>query len=126
MQTREQILSQLVPITRMEPSEVFGGELKLQELPRAAFRQASRAAALDGNRIDVDKWNGGLFCAGVVDADGAPLFTLDELLSWPHRAAVWNEIGRIAELLLNISEVGREALTKSDPETDPGAGPGPD
>lgn len=113
--TKEKILLKLARRERQEPSEVFGGELTLRELTRAEFRAIREAATLPDGLIDVDRWNGGLFCAGTIDGKGEPLFTLDELLALPQRGDLWDEIKRIADCILDFNQIGNEALKKTSP-----------
>lgn len=110
MLTRDLILAQMTRRTKVEPSAVFGGDVTIRELLRSEFR-AVRAAATAGDRLlDTDLWNAGIFAAAVVDTTGAPLFQADELLTWPDRSAVWNEVLRIAKAALDLSEVGPDFL----------------
>ena len=60
--------------------------------------------------LDVDAFNGGIFAAAVVGDDGEPLFKLAEVLAFPQRPDVWDEIQRIATIVIDLSEVGPEAL----------------
>jgi hypothetical protein len=118
MLTKEQILTKTALQTRSEPSELFGGELCLQELARGTFRAVVRAARLnddeDSATVDTDKWNGGIFAALVVDPETKqPLFTTEEVLAMANRADVWDEILRVATIGLNFSEIGQEALKKT-------------
>jgi hypothetical protein len=114
---KDQILSKVALRTIAEPSALFGGDLCLQELSRAAFRataQAARIANAEDGTVDTDRWNGGLFAAIVVDeATKQPLFTLDDVLAMANRADVWDEILRVATIGLNFSEVGQDALKKT-------------
>lgn len=122
MLTRDAILSQMQRRITTEHSDVFGGDLRLRELSRAEYRAAERDAttqqrSADGRvLVDGPRWNAGVFAAGVIDADGAPLFTPDEVLAWPERTPVWLEVLRVATLILELSEVGPEALKA--PSTD--------
>lgn len=110
--TKEKILARLLRREHVEPSELFGGELTIRELTRSEFRAIREAALRPGGMLDVDCWNGGLFAAGVLAGNGEPLFTLDELLSMPHREDLWDEIGRFATLILDFNEIGKAALAK--------------
>jgi hypothetical protein len=118
--SKEQIIGRLARIERDEPSAVFGGDLRIRELTRAEYRTVARGADLGENRLDLDRWNAGLFVAGVINGNSEPMFALDEVLAWPQRDTIWTEVQRIAEAILNLSEVGPEALTKSSPTTDNG------
>jgi hypothetical protein len=118
--TKEKILARLLRREHSESSELFGGELTIRELTRAEFRAIREAAQISSGMLDVDKWNGGLFCAGVLDGKGQPMFTLDELMMLPQRDDLWDEVRRVAELVLNFNEVGAEHLKKKSdisPET---------
>jgi len=114
--SKDAILATITRITREETSALFGGALLLQELTRAEYRAIARAADMGGDQINIDHWNGGIFAAGVIDGtSSAPLFTLDEVLTWPQRGALWDEIRRIAAVILDLSEVGNGPLeTPSD------------
>ena len=107
MLTRDAILAQMARRTKVIASDVFGGALRIQELLRSEYRTTERAAA-DAKSVDV--WNAGIFATAVIDADSKPLFSADEVLLWPERSAVWNEVLRIAQAALDLSEVGSEAL----------------
>lgn len=109
MLTRDAILAQMQRRTKVEPSAVFGGDVTIRELLRSEFRTV-RAAAFTNGPFDTDLWNAGIFAAAVVDANGAPLFQADELLLWPDRSAVWDEVLRIAKAALDLSEVGPDFL----------------
>lgn len=66
---------------------------------------------------DADRWHAALFAAMVVDPETKePIFDRDQILTWPNRIELWNEVRRIAQMGLDLSEVGAEALRKSDPE----------
>jgi len=135
--TKETARAHLALAERDEPSEVFGGVLRLRELTRAQFRACRRDADL-GERayltrvgdqtvritIDADRYNAGLFAAGVIDpTTGEPIWGgVDEMLALPRRATVWDEILRIANLLLDLSEVGPGALKSGSPADDAGRG----
>ncbi len=108
MMDKAAFLAKLVLIERTEESDLFG-PLQLRELTRATFRAIAQHAATGDDKIDIDKWNGGIFAAGVVE-NGAPAFTLDEILIWPHRDELWDEIRRVASAILSLSEVGPEHL----------------
>lgn len=107
MLTRDAILAQMARRTKVIASDVLGGDLRIQELLRSEYRATERAAA-DAKSVDV--WNAGIFATAVIDADSKPLFSADEVLLWPERSAVWNEVLRIAQAALDLSEVGSEAL----------------
>ena len=107
MLTRDAILAQMARRTKVIASDVFGGDLRIQELLRSEYRATERAAA-DAKSVDV--WNAGIFAIAVIDADSKPLFSADEVLLWPERSALWGEVLRIAQAALDLSEVGSEAL----------------
>lgn len=107
MLTRDAILAQMARRTKVIASDVFGGDLRIQELLRSEYRATERAAA-DAKSVDV--WNAGIFAIAVIDADSKPLFSADEVLLWPERSTVWGEVLRIAQAALDLSEVGSEAL----------------
>lgn len=121
--TRDSILARAARLTREEPSEFFGGSLLLRELSRVDYRIAATAAQGTGD-LSNELWWAALFAAGVIGADGEPMFGTDEVLAWKKDADLWNEIIRVADLVLHLSEVGADALTKSGAEPDTGRGPG--
>lgn len=66
---------------------------------------------------DADRWHAALFAALVVDPETKePIFDRDHILTWPNRVELWNEVRRIAQVGLDLSEVGAEALHKSSVE----------
>ena len=126
MLSKDQILSALSRRTKTIPSEIFGGELCIREHTRAEYRAITQAAdrgkdAEGQALVDTDRWNGGLFANAVIDAaTGTPLFTVDEVLAFPERNAVWGEIRRIAQESLELSEVGPAALKSGSDAADQG------
>jgi len=124
--SKDQILSHVTRRTKTVQSDVFGGDLCIREHTRAEYRAIAQSAdkGKDENGqalIDTDRWNGGLFANAVIDAaTGAPLFTVDEVLTFPERSAVWGEVRRIAQESLDLSEVGPPALFPGDPTPDLG------
>jgi len=126
MLSKDQILSQVARRTKTIPSDIFGGELCIREHTRAEYRAVMGAADRgkdDAGQalIDTDRWNGGLFANAVIDAStGMPLFTVDEVLAFPERTAVWAEVRRIAQESLDLSEVGQPALFPGDSALDQG------
>lgn len=120
MLTKNHILTSVARRTTVLASPVFGGDIHMQELLRSAWRDASRAADLGNDLIDLDVWHAHLFAALVVDADGTPMFTAADVLAWPKRDAVWSEIRRVANEGLALSEVGPEAVKSGDSAADAG------
>ena len=105
------ILAAVTRMEREEPSDEFGGALLLHELTRAEYRAIARAADMGDGKINVDQWNGGIFAAGVIDPETKePMFTIDEILAWPQRAVLWDEITRVATVILDLSAVGPAPL----------------
>lgn len=109
MLTRDSILAQMQRRTKVEASAVFGGDLRVRELLRSEYRAAQTTAQAD-TVMPVDRFNATIFAAAVVDEAGAPLFTADDVLQWPERTELWDEVLRIAQFALDLSEVGPEAL----------------
>ena len=65
---------------------------------------------------DADRWNVAIFAAGAVDPEThQPLFARDDVLTWPDRGDIWREIARLAQAILDLSEVGQAALKSGDP-----------
>lgn len=63
--------------------------------------------------VDANRWNAALLAAGLIDqATGQPLFTADEILSWPARDDLWLEVGRLAQCVYDLSEIGEAHLKK--------------
>lgn len=113
--TKEEVLLAARRATWDAESPLFGA-LCLQEFSRAAWRACIEAARLgagpDGKpMIDTEKWAAARFASGVVDpTTRAPLFTIDEVLGFTHRTAVWAEVARLADHIQELSEVGPEAI----------------
>jgi hypothetical protein len=83
-------------------------------MTRRAYRLVIEAAA-----TDVDKWNAGLFAAMVIDPlTDKPMYTTDEVLDLANRPELWSEILRLAQLGLDLSEVGKEKLKSESTGTD--------
>jgi len=115
MMTRDAILAALRLAERDVESIPLGGTLRIRELTRAQWRACTEAAKSDEEgMILIDPWYRHLFAAGVVGEDGAPLFTAADVDNFPHRDDVWAEVARIAKEVLALSEVGADALDKSD------------
>jgi hypothetical protein len=115
------LLAAVARRTKDIPSDVFGGDVHIQELSRAEWRAAGRESrrgedASGTPLIDVDTWNSMIFAAGVVDGEGKAIVSADDVRSWPNRDDVWAEVLRIATEILELSEVGRAPL--SEPSTD--------
>lgn len=65
---------------------------------------------------DPDRWNAGIFAAGVIDPETKqPLFAREEVLQWPGRPDLWSEVLRLAQRVLDLSEVGQSYLKSGDP-----------
>lgn len=154
MLTREAMLAAVQRRTVTEPSAVFGGDVRVQELTRAEFRAAQVAAAglspnewfalnrlrqgvhawsvgveidadarmellgvlTQSNDTNADVWNAHIFAASVVDDTGKALFTPADVLAFPERDDVWDEVIRLDTIALNLSEVRPDALKA--PSTD--------
>lgn len=115
--SKADVQARLVLRERDEPSALFGGELRLRELLRAEYRAAAEWAGEGAGSMD--RWNAALFSAGVVDPESPrdarlPLFTRDEVMVWPNRPDLWAEVLRVAQAICDLSEVGADALSKSD------------
>lgn len=113
--SKQQLVTAVGSLMQKEvPSDVFGGDLLLREMTRKAYRQV-----IDASAGDVDKWNAGLFAAMVIDpATDKPMFTTDEVLEWANRSSFWVEILRLAQVGLDLSEVGKENLKSESARTD--------
>lgn len=113
MLDKAQILASLSLAKRDVESIPFGGTLCIRELTRAQWRACTEAAASEEDgKILLEPWYGNLFAVGVIGADGQPLFTAAEIADFPNRDAVWEEVARVAQLILDLSEVGADALKK--------------
>ena len=99
------ILARLALAERDVESIPFG-TLRIRELTRAQWRACGEAARDGEGNILIDPWRAGLFAAGVIDEDGRPMFTMAEVLAFPQRDSLWEEIARIANAVLEVSEVG--------------------
>lgn len=110
--SKTNILQIITRRTKDIPSEVFGGDLRIQEITRAEYRAVYAAADIGDDKVSLDKLHVGFFALMVVDpASGAPMFTEDEVMSFPQRAAIWNEIVRIQQAGLDLSEAGPDFLS---------------
>lgn len=112
MLSKQDILARMQRRTQTISSDVFVGDLRIRELLRSEYRAIQAQAQPDGEPFNVDRWNAGCFAAIVIDASGEPMFTVDEVLQWPERPEVWDEVVRVANAGLNFSEVGTAALKK--------------
>ena len=113
--------------TKTIPSAVFGDDVLCRELTRAEWRDAGNFAATgktgsDGTPIILtDRWLAARFAAGVIDpVTEEPIFVRDEVLLWPNRAELWDEIARIADEIDALSEVGPSHLKSGDLPPDQG------
>lgn len=110
------ILQAVARRTKDEPSAIFGGDLRIQEITRAEWRAVSADAALPPNaageaQMNTDKWYGGFFALMVVEPDtGKPMFTFLEVMAFPERDDLWGEVRRLAQVGLDLSEVGADFL----------------
>ena len=112
----------VVRAERDEPSEVFGGMLRLRELSRKAYVDGQKAAEIPGQEgmIYVEKWNAFVFAAGVVDPETKqPMFAADEISEFGNNPRVWTEVMRVAQCVLDLSEVGQAAFPGQDTPPNP-------
>jgi hypothetical protein len=114
--TRDAILQRLRLAERDVESVPLGGTLRLRELTRAQWRACALASSAGEGKVNLDLWHAHLFATGVIDATGAPLFTADEILALPQRDDLWEEIARIADLVMEVSEVGNNFRDSEDSE----------
>jgi len=94
------------------------GALEHPETAADATRQALVTFWLGASEtvLNVDRWHAALVAVGTHDpATGEALFSRDDILAWPDRNALWDELARLARLVLNISEVGDAPLKSGDP-----------
>jgi hypothetical protein len=126
--SKDSILAGLRPREKDEESAIFG-TLRLRELTRWQWRIAGELATVAGDdgvsRVDTDWWHTEVLAAGVVDPASPEdaresMFIGEELRGLAQRKETWEEIRRLANAVLAFSEVGAEALTKSDHPTDEG------
>lgn len=122
--TREQILAGLGQrVRRTRFIAALGGAANLGELGRTQLRQAGELSKNGKNESNSDLWHLAIIAFGVVDEDGAPLFTFDELRALaegddpPLRPMAAQQL---AQEILDLSEVGPEWLKSGGPETDAG------
>lgn len=91
-----------------------------EPLDVAAFRQALATYYLGTpeRATDIDRWNAAILAASWIDvATLRPVVTREEILSWPARAEVRDEVFRLAQAVLDLSGVGQAHLKSGDPET---------
>lgn len=70
--------------------------------------------------LDTDRWHAALVAVGARDpATGEALFDRDAILEWPNRAELWNELVRLAQAILDVSEVSEEHLKKESAPSSP-------
>lgn len=94
----------------------LGAAVHIRELTRAQWRTATEAARADEEgKILLSPYYQHIFAFGVVDAEGKPIFQPAEVLDFPNRDDVWEEIARIAQAILELSEVGSQALFQDNP-----------
>lgn len=90
--------------------EAMGDEEALRRALTAYYIGAAETAT------DADRWNAALLAVGMVDGEsGKPLFSRDEIIQWPNRGALWSEVLRLAQAILDLSEVGQSHLKSGDP-----------
>lgn len=115
MLSKDQFIAAVARHTKTIPSAVFGGDVSIRELSRLEWREAARHSEVgkdaDGQPLtNVDQWNAHIFASGVIGENGAALFAAADILAWPRRADLWTEIARIGSAILDLSEVGSDAL----------------
>jgi hypothetical protein len=110
--TKAQILAGLSErITTEMYVAALGGDVRIHELTRAQYRAAAEQGkdADHPTLIKNDLWHIAVIAAGVIDAQGKPLFSFDELYPLaqgddpPLRATAAREL---AQKILDLSEVG--------------------
>lgn len=95
-------------------SPIFGA-IRLREISRQEFR-ASYAAALDERDetiIYTERFHAGIVAVCVLDPEtDKPAFAdTATVMSLPHRENIWEEINRLADIVLkDLSGVGSDAL----------------
>lgn len=80
---------------------------------RGAIRMALTAYYIGTpeRATDLDRWNAGLLAAGWIDPEtGASVVSREEILNWPARDELREEVQRLVNSLMELSEVGSEAL----------------
>lgn len=105
-----------------EESAVFGA-ITIRELMRADYTEAQRFASVgpDGRIVgseNIDRWHTAIVAAGVIGADGKAAYRREWLLSLPNRAVIWDEIDRLAQQILALSEVGPQHLKSGNLDDD--------
>lgn len=128
----------LPTLTALEPrrgayeAPLLGAAIIYRELTRAEYLASQDQAAHTFERggarwltdMGVSCRTADIVAAGCIDPEsGAPLWTGMAVLSWPRR--VWPDVEELERRILSLSEVGADALTKSDPADDAGGAAGP-
>lgn len=109
--SKTNILQVITRRTKDITSDVFGGDLRIQEITRAEYRAVYQAADIGDNKVSLDKLHAGFFALMVIDpATGGPMFTEDEVMAFPERNTIWNEVVRIQQAGLDLSEAGPDFL----------------
>ncbi len=109
--SKTNILQVITRRTKDVSSEVFGGDLRIQEITRAEYRAVYQAADIGDNQVSLDKLHAGFFALMVLDpATGAQMFTEAEVMAFPQRSALWAEVVRIQQAGLDLSETGEGFL----------------
>ncbi len=68
----------------------------------------------------LERWYVGLLAVSAIDPEtGAALFTRDEIMAWPQRAELWDEVARLGQAVLDLSEVGESHLKKESSPSSP-------
>lgn len=105
--SKDALLARTQRAERDESSAVLGGVLRLRELSRLAWREASTFAAIDELTLDLDRYHAAIFAGIVVDPESKEaLFMPADVLAWVQGADLWAEVRRIAEAGLAMSEIG--------------------
>jgi hypothetical protein len=89
-----------------------------EPLDTVAFRQALTAYYLGTpeRATDPDRWNAAILAASWIDpATGRSVVTREEILAWPARADLRDEVLRLAQAALDLSEVGQAHLKSGGP-----------
>lgn len=109
--SKTNILQLITRRTKDIASDVFGGDLRIQEITRAEYRAVYQAADIGDNKVSLDRLHAGFFALMVIDPQtGAPMFTEAEVMAFPERNVLWSEIVRIQQAGLDMSEVGSDFL----------------
>ena len=105
----------------------WGGRVRVRGFDVATVNQMRRQATIHNprtgaERVDNDKLEALMFCAGVVDAQGAPLFTIAQYPAIQRKAA--KPVSTITNAILRacgLTEDAAAAASKSGPDA-PDAG----